>query len=200
MIKYGSPPTVIGNYDLSITEMMFYLYLPVSIPGQYQAMPRRLSSLEHMIYHFELFKTSKKYVYVTAKTMPVTPQSPGNRPGWHADGYGSNGDINYIWYDKNPTEFAVQEFANIPDDDELSMKAFEAQADNIVTFPCKTLIRLDESVVHRVGPVVESGIRTFIKITLSDHKLNRVGNSINYALDYSWPMAERQPERNLDHG
>lgn len=206
-IQYGNPPKVLGEFHPTTGEMMNYLYLPVKLAGDFRiAIPKRLWAYEGMIgaAFCDAAKTLSvydHYIYLTAKTLFVAPGNPGNRPGWHADGYGSNGDLNYIWHDKNPTEFAVQDFTDIPDDDIESMKEMERQVDEmkIRIYDNKSLLRLDETVVHRVGPVVETGVRTFIKISVSRHRYNLVGNSKNYALDYDWKMYGRGDIRNIDN-
>lgn len=203
-MKYGNAPKDLGFIDLNPTEMMFYLYLPIKIPGQTLALPPRLNFLDPLldvVICDNLRRWRNIHIYVTAKTLYVAPGMAGNRPGLHVDGYGSNGDINYVWSDMNPTEFAVQEFVDIPDDDFLSMRAFEHQFEpwNAVTYPDKHLLRLDETVVHRVNPVVRSGVRTFIKISVSEHKYNLKGNSHNYLLDYDWEMHDRIEVRNVDN-
>jgi len=201
MSKYGSAPTDMGHFKLASKEVKFYLYLPIKIPKQKISLPKRLIDLFPVLDFIMPEISTRDYIYVTAKTGPVFPGNPGNRPGWHVDGYGSDGDLNFIWYDINPTEFAVQEFFDIPDDDILSMQAFTEQASNIVTYPCQHLLRLDESVVHRAGPVINSGMRSFVKITASNHKLKKIGNSHNYDLNYDWSLTERNIQnRNLDHG
>jgi hypothetical protein len=52
------------------------------------------------------------------------------------------------------------------------------------------------TVIHRVATVVEPGMRTFVKITVSDRRFNLIGNTHNYELDYDWEMHPRQVERN----
>ncbi len=139
-------------------------------------------------------------VYITAKTLWVENGFSGNRPGWHVDGFGSNGDLNYIWYNENPTEFAVQNFKNISDNDEQSMLDMALQIDykNIVTYPREHILRLDEGVVHRVNHDVKKCVRTFIKISVSKHQFNLAGNSHNYMIPYKWDMIEREEKRNMD--
>lgn len=211
---YGSPPTQLGTFNLDPTEMQFTLYMPVMLPSRhtgceftFKGVPPNLRFMQEMLLAALLDATHTgpfdpdHYVYVTCKTLFVQPGAPGNRPGWHVDGWGSNGDLNYIWYDMNPTEFAVQTFVDIPDDDVASMAAMEAQVHHscIWTYPERTLLRLDEGVVHRVGPVVRTGIRTFVKISMSKHQYNLKGNSHNYMLDYDWEMVDRVPMRNVDN-
>jgi hypothetical protein len=205
MIKYGQEPKILKEYNnIDTDEMMLYQYLPIFIRGVGSFVPRQLERFGEIISdasvdYFSNFDECK-YIYITAKTMWVNAANPGNRPGWHADGYGSNGDINYIWSDSSPTEFAIQAFKDIPLDDFESIKEFERQVkpECIRTYPNKTLLRLDESVVHRVGKV-EEGVRTFIKLSFSNHKFNLKGNSRNYDLDYDWKMFDRAETRNIDN-
>lgn len=206
MITYGSAPVACGEFSPVQPEMMFYLYLPIKLAGGSAVkIPERLWPFREIIavamsdYGKNNYLRSA-YIYVTAKTMYVQPGQPGNREGWHADGFGSGGDINYIWCDKNPTEFAVQDFGEISTDDKLSMvqMAERVKPECIVTYPVNTLLRLDESVVHRVADHVEPGVRRFIKITFSRHVFNNEGNSHNYLLDYNWSMLPRSLARNLD--
>jgi len=205
-VKCGSPPKLLGARFCPLPEMMFYLYLPVKLPGMSSVvLPRNLETLGDMLALIEedcLDDWLYKYVYVTAKRMFVGPGNPGNRPGWHIDGFMSNGDINYIWSDMNPTQFAVQPFMNIPYDDQESMEEIERQVnpEDIQTYTDGDLLRLDEEVVHRVNPEPEPGDRSFVKITVSDHQFASKGNSYNYLLPpYNWKMKKRELERNLDH-
>lgn len=207
-IQYGNPPKDCGQIEVENDQHMIYLYLPISIEGSDVKIPRRLKPFKALVNaafyeagkHYSWSDMHKLNVYLTVKCQWVTESAPGNRPGLHADGYGSNGDINFIWADLNPTEFAVQDFVNIPDDDFESMAEMERQLDpsKIVTYPDKTLLMLDESVVHRVGPA-KSGMRTFVKISFSKHKYNLKGNSINYDLDYDWKYYDRSDVRNVDN-
>lgn len=217
-VPYGNPPKVLRSFDLKPSEHMIYLYLPIQMKGAwpfdycgYPFLPQNLSfiiPLLEAIRKDQEYELDDKYIYVTAKTQWVEPGAPGNRPGWHADGYGSGGDLNYIWYDMNPTEFAVMPFKMIPDDDFKSMAEMERQINSIErwgedtcirTYPNKTLLRLDESVVHRVNPVPEAGLRTFIKVSVSRHKYNLKGNSHNYLFHYDWEMHDRKDVRNTDN-
>ena len=208
MRNYGKEPKLLGQYDVQCPEFMCYVSMPVIMVRQGGLrLPQRIEFLRKLILDADFdaqqcigLEYHRRYCYVTVKSLWVTPESPGNRPGWHVDGFGSNGDINYIWCDKNPTEFAIQDFVGIPDDDEQSMVAMAEQVrpESIITYPVRTLIQLDEDVVHRVGPVVETGRRTFVKITFSEHKFNLAGNSHNYLFDYDWSMQPRSNGRNLD--
>lgn len=209
---YGQAPVNLGHKPLDPQEMMAYLYLPVKMAQPFEGgsnygvrIPERLKFLRGLIWDAiddaeKTLDVQKHYIYLTAKTLWVEGGFSGNRPGWHADGYGSDGDLNYIWANMNPTEFAVQDFVDIPDDDFASMQAMEAQIDpqRIVTYPDCHLLRLDESVVHRVNPDIRAGMRTFVKISFSRHRFNLKMNSHNHLFDYRWQMHDRGDVRNID--
>lgn len=203
-IECGNPPIDLGFHQVSCPEMMFFLYMPLKFPNEGMRTPRRLSCFLPLVSTVREYTDiwDESYCYITAKSMFVTEECPGNRPGWHIDGFLSGGDENYVWSDMNPTEYAVQDFYNIPTDDAQSMIDMEAQIDltRVVTWPNNHLLRLDETVVHRVAPNPKPGLRTFVKITLSRHQFRKHGNSRNYLLDYDWSMKARSSERNLDHG
>ena len=204
-LNYGAAPTDLGFVNLSPTEMMVYLYLPIKFPGSDIRIPRNIEYIRPMIDRSMLdaqltLDLSDHYIYATVKTLFVTGSFSGNRPGLHADGYASGGDLNYLWYNMNPTQFAVQQFDNIPLGDFESMAEMERQLEieKLIEYPCCNLLRLDETNVHRVNPVIEEGFRTFIKLSFSKHKFNLSGNSHNYLFDYEWVMHGRGVTRNLD--
>ena len=207
-IPYGRAPEVLGELPLQPSEHMIYLYLPIKMAGSIEIRaPERLRYMDTLISAVQDDAMLQRadyldhYVFLTAKTLFVDGGYAGNRPGWHADGYGSGGDLNYIWHNMNPTQFAVQQFVNIPDDDMQSMVEMDRQADveGLTEYPNQTLLRLDESVVHRVNPTVLPGLRTFIKLSVSKHQYNLEGNSHNYLFDYSWDMHRRDIPRNVDN-
>ena len=140
------------------------------------------------------------YVYLTAKTLWVTPESPGNREGWHCDGYGSD-DLNYIWADRNPTLFWVPpRLQMMPDDHVQSMKDMTLMASNWDqyqrTYPDKQLLCLDETVIHNVAPCLTPGWRTFVKVSVSSERYLLAGNSVNHELASDWKYVPRETERN----
>ena len=210
-MTYGAEPKFLGMFDdIEPEEMMAYLYLPISLAGSTDiVVTQRLGLYEPLIGQViqdDPEAARDKIIYLTAKTLHVTKENPGNRPGWHVDGWGSDGDVNYIWCDRGPTEFAVGTFGPIPDDDASSMLEMERQIYQrrgheiaIAEYPVKGLLRLDESVVHRVSPSIPSGMRTFVKISVSEHRYNLIGNSRNWDLDYDWEMHDRAELRNTDN-
>lgn len=208
-IPYGNAPQIIGQVELKPVEQMLYLYLPVMMPNDESIyLPSNLTFLDKVLQialedaYKQLPDFILHHAYLTVKTMWVGGSAGiGNRPGWHADGFGSHGDLNYVWYNLNPTQFAVQHFAGVSTDDSQCLIDLEEQVhpEYIVVYPHGTVLRLDESVVHRVNPIAQEGLRTFIKISISKNRYNLQGNSHNYMIDYDWEMHDRSLLRNTDN-
>lgn len=199
MIKsYGGCPENIGIINLEISEMMAYLYLPIKFPFDDFSIEPRLSFLIPIIQRIKQREKSIEdmYVYATVKNLFCTKDNPGNRPGWHSDGFLSD-DINYIWSDKYPTIFCIQDF-NITNNHLVSMEEFKKQAmkENEYSFPEKSLLRLTEEHIHRTPCIETPGMRAFIKISISKERYNLEGNSHNYNLGYKWKMYKRDELRN----
>ena len=211
---YGEPPIDIGEFVIPVTESMFYLYLPIKMAGSYcWQYPKQLEQFwplmervrdrylrvdEGLVDLGGSKAWGNRYVYLTVKHMLVNPGFWGNRGGAHCDGFGTT-DMNWIWYDKNPTEFNDKHFNDITSDERLSLKQFEEQWDHrqTWTFPAFHLLELNPFVVHRVAAVTRYDIRTFVKISTSEHQFNLIGNSHNYLFDYDWKMYDRQEVRNM---
>ena len=193
-------------------EMMFYLYLPIKLADQsaaigkiYNNIPENLKVFGPMIQQIlEKERATQyrnvnflddKYIYLTVKTLFVTPEYIGGRPGWHTDGFGTN-DINWIWASDTPTEFCIQDF-DVDPDEHLSIEQMTVQAsdENIHTYG-NNILRLTPETVHRC-PIVESPrLRTFFRLSISDDRYNMAGNSHNHLLDYDWKLQSRGEERN----
>lgn len=212
-------PIVIKEFFLPDTEFCQYLYLPVVMQGTRQLiLEERLRYLEPMImtaisFHEQTLSGAfDHYVYLTIKRTFVPKDIHQNRPGWHSDGFGTD-DVQYIWYDKTPTEFMVGDF-EVSTDDVQSMLDMEFFAQKIAWFQSGhikeysgtfmrpdpyLLLRIDQHDIHRTTPALTSGPRTFIKITISKHIYAQEGNSHNYGIDYDWKLARRDIARNQPH-
>lgn len=205
MSHAGRLPIDLGLVDISFDEMMFWMYLPVSIPGSYDLVlpdnvqpfaPLIREAIDHDPSAFYL-----RYAYLTAKTLWVSDGYIGNRPGWHIDGYGTE-DINFIWSDRAATEFMETDVI-LSDDCEQSLKQMSAMGvlrdatQEITRYPNKHLLRLDNQVIHRSPKNFQEGMRTFFKLSLSRDRYNLRGNSINHALPAThWPLLDREAVRN----
>jgi len=214
-IRYGHLPRDLGEVRLNVDEMGYWLYMPVSTPqmSSYWSLPPNITYIKPIlerVYHDCKARFMDEYVYVTVKSMLHSGDTV-NRPGWHADGYGTEGDLNYVWCDAHPTEFLEADFFLGADelDHEGSMRRFTEEADRLKmeyyadlsrdesTHPIKTyadrhLLRLDPSVIHRVNPRPFFGRRTFVKVSVSKHVYNLVGNTINHDLP-TFPLRPRFP-------
>lgn len=187
-------PIMHARIHLDVSEMMFVQYMPVKMPLTDVRLPSNLQCFARL-FDF-VHRAQEDFVYLTAKRMYVSPDRPFNRPGWHADGFGTN-DVNYIWCDSAPTEFCVQQF-DLSDDCDESMAQMEAQArpENVRTYGAHWLLELNSRVVHRPAPNPPAGLRTFAKISVSRDRYDLAGNAHNYLFDYDWPMKERRVARN----
>lgn len=202
-MKYGTAPRIMGELNLEATEMCYAQYLPIGLAaseGQGDAIriPENLAWVRPLIGYIAIEDKldPNLYLYLTVKRIFVSGSDCGNRPGWHSDGFGTD-DINYIWCDRAPTEFAIQPF-KLSDDCDKSMNEMEQQfsAGTEIVYPVKTLLRLDQFVIHRTPTYCEPGYRTFVKVSISKHRYNLKGNAHNYLFDYKWDMVERKVERN----
>ena len=200
--SYGELPEIIGRIDIDVSEaeMCFVQYLPVLIPNQRGALPENLQWVDPILMRVlgDLISSGVsgvgKYIYLTVKRL----YGSGNREGWHCDGFGTD-DINYIWYDSHPTKFYAGDLIKLPKHHRnsiLKMSEVLYKTNKLVEYPCKTLIRMNQSSIHRVNPEVFTGLRTFVKISFSDSKYNLKGNAHNHSLDYNWEMVERGADRN----
>lgn len=199
-MNYGEAPDVVGEFVTPNCELMFVLYMPIRLAGQEQVcIPDHLQDyapfVETALNH-EGAAGDGRYIYLTVKSLFVQPGCVGGRPGWHTDGFGTT-DVNYIWADKDPTEFCIQPF-DLSDDHEVSMRQMEEQArtENIRTYGACEVLRLDARHVHRCPVYPESGYRTFARVSFSDDRYDMIGNARNYGLDYNWIMHPRGTVRN----
>lgn len=204
-LTYGARPGRHGIYDLEFVEYMHFMYLPIVIPEHpgTMALPPQLEFAREMVdkiiwNEWVTRGNVTEYVYVTARRGFATPGNPLNRPGWHSDGFGTD-DVNYVWTDRFPTLFAVQEFVGISDDHIESARQFAEQVDptHIRTYADKELLRLDPSVIHSAPEIpAPGGERSFFKVSFSDERYNLRGNAHNYEFAYDWPMFDRAATRN----
>lgn len=206
MMTSGSLPKVIGVFEANSRELMKYQYLPIKLANSTEVVVEpRLQVFDKIIgaaccdfvgtYGLNRFVSS--YVYLTAKRGLQTPTKSLTRAGWHIDGFGTP-DINYLWSDCVPTVFNNSPFV-LCDDEYISMAQMAQQADPIHNYyyPDKTLLRVDNTIVHRADTVDEPVVRTFVKVSFSADKYDLEGNSINYLLKYDWPTRPRQNRRNV---
>lgn len=213
-MTYGKAPIDLGPYaELDLREVMYYLYLPVIMPGTDVRLPRNLEGCRGIIYcalahaHSTGIDLREHIVYISARKGWATPDNPLNRPGWHCDGFGTE-DLNYVWWRGHGTRFLIGDCGHIPDDHKESMVQFSRIAadspENGMTkikadYPEAHLYALDPFVVHAT-PLIEHGSwRQYVKVSISRHRYNLENNSHNHLFAYSWPMFGREEVRNDTH-
>lgn len=210
---YGNLPVDLCLVDISPVEQMAWLYCPIKLPGQLvvtippnlaQFMPI-INAVVADVVSIDADLWPDSYVYLTAKRLWVTADSPGNRPGWHSDGFLTD-DLNYIWSDGNPTVFWGREIRKVSftADHTASMAEMEAICEPDVCahyrYSNKHLLRLDQTVMHKVGPVANPGFRSFVKVSVSKDLYALEGNSINHDLPLGHTYQARADVRNNPAG
>lgn len=218
----GEAPVSIGFYDVTLSEVMYYLYLPVYMEGYGDhelsvMLPPNVECCRGMILDAMTRSPRRyKYAYLSARKGWATPDNPLNRPGWHCDGFGTN-DLNFVWWNGPGTRFAVGDFGEISDDHVESLVQFERavrmdgvrqpyQSEtpvpklNVFSPPYGNLYMITPRVVHATPLIGAPGcMRQYIKISLSDERYNLENNSHNYLFDYDWPLHARDEIRNDPH-
>lgn len=212
-IMYGKTPDLISTIKLSCKEYLSYQYLPIKLSYKDSYTLGDISKI-HLEPRLECFRelieiccidfkknmSQQEYrhwrIYLTAKNGYQRENCGFNRSGWHSDGFLSD-DINYIWSNKQPTIFNDSKFDISPcDERSLDEMSLQARPENNFTYPNYSLLKLDQYVIHKVGPI-EEGVRCFVKVSFSKNKYNLEGNSHNYELDYNWEMYPRKLCRNI---
>lgn len=203
---YGELPKVIDSIEVNVKEMMFYQDMLIKHQRSTKFLiEKRLdiflpiidSAVSDFIYNYGMERYLNSYVYLSAKHLFQPKQEPFNRPGWHTDGFMSD-DITYVWSNKNPTVFNHSQFT-LTQDHALSIKEMEGQAkpEKNLTYLENTVLRLTQYNVHKVAEVEHSGMRAFVKVSISKDKFDLIGNTHNYELSYDWEMKPRNIERNV---
>lgn len=206
-MHYGSKPVLVGDFPISLSEVMYYLYLPVKLldsdvrlpPNVEVCRPLIAAALEYGVEDGR--NVLGEYVYLSARKGWASPDNPLNRPGWHCDGFGTD-DLNFVWWSGPGTRFAVQKFHGIDESHISSLAQFEKQVDERKVIKCKArgLYAIDPYCVHATPIIQAPGcMRQYIKVSLSRHQYNLENNSRNYLFDYSWPLHSRDVIRNDPH-
>lgn len=201
-------PEDLGQFDIEAGEVMYYLYLPVKRPGGalWTIPDPRLNFIKPLLAaarNSDPRQWWHSHVYVTVKKSFVGGGVTANRPGWHCDGYLSD-DLNFLWYDADPTIFSVPPAFLLEADHVGSLATLESRDAHLMdfhrTYPCKHLLKLDDRVIHKVDTrETKQHMRTFVKITTSVNRFNLKDNSVNPLLPDDGPFFERALVRNDPH-
>lgn len=203
MSIYGDQPVRVREFNFDLPEVMYYLYLPVRMPGGGKdvRLPPNVECCRQMI-EVSIERRpalgDSSIIYLSARKGWASPDNPLNRPGWHCDGFGTE-DMNYVWWAGPGTRFTRQILTGISDDHVESLNQFDERIDptRVWTPPQKTLYAITPRCVHSTPEVKPPGcMRQFVKISFSMERYNLENNSHNYLFDYEWPMHSREVIRN----
>ncbi|ATN92946.1 hypothetical protein HOT36_gp16 [Ralstonia phage RPSC1] len=218
MIYSGRPHAAAYLPRMNTLEFQHTVYMPVLAPQLGRGMCNEwgLTIPRHLLWAREAVVAAMGYlhgrrcpdlyqnwyVYLTVKRSWVEAGTAGNREGWHIDGYGSDGDWNFIWFDSVPTEWA--KFSGpLPTGHEECLKAL-ALAEEMATYQGEPLPPLEThtlydlgNTIHRCGIAEVSCMRTFVKVSVSKHRYDLEGNARNpYLPSTWWPLKPRLATRN----
>lgn len=211
-IIYSGHPLAIDTLKLDAEEFQHVVYMPIKDKGKDRlwlpdslawTAPAVYAALQHLSQGGrcpDLYDSW--YVYLSVKRSWVDAGTAGNREGWHIDGYGSDGDKNFIWCDAVPAEYMKGTF-NLPADHAGCLERLEYLGDKMGThfisggsLVPNVLYDLGQT-VHRCGIAEVSGMRTFLKVSVSRDKYDLKGNARNPQLPSThWPLKDRQGTRN----
>ena len=219
-------PQIVAEIDPSYAKFsgIRVLDMPVYMRGQGWQIPKELDQFRQILREvtIEEFQYDiQDYVYITVDQKVVQPGKTGRRAGAHSDAYietaGAQIDLThtskdaineqagevshtYIVYDCRPTEFFDVPFPLTDASDAASLQTFDsiANAAKPVVYASHSLLKLDPYVVHRCAVNEDIAMqRTFVKVSVSNSKYARIGNTINPAFKYDWELKARSPhERN----
>lgn len=204
---YGKPPIFLDDFKFDLQEVMYYLYLPIFMRGHHGRngelrVPPNLEVCMPLInccflYCNTVLMKKYDYMYISARKGWATKDNPLNRPGWHADGFGTD-DVNMVWWTGPGTRFALQPFEGIEADHCRSLEQFDEQVrpECIHTYPEKKLFVIHPDVVHATPIIEVPCMRQYVKISLSNNRYNLENNSHNYLFDYEWELHSRDVVRN----
>lgn len=87
---YGAAPVDLGEFKLDTSEMMFWLYLPIKMPGRGIVLPKQLDKFYPLVeacfadvVGLGKWRWFDSYVYLSVKITHVTPDAP-RQPSWLA--------------------------------------------------------------------------------------------------------------------
>lgn len=188
----------ISNFILKeYLENTQVLYLPVcDFEKSIYTLRPELDVLKPLIYSaLDNHKGRHRYLYLSVNKDFYNIGDTQKRPGWHVDGYKTD-DENYIWSDREPTEYIELEYLDTELSHEKSLEYFKdlAKGKNIKRLKSNTLYMLGKF-IHRTPTIRSPGVRTFVKLSFSNHRYNLVGNAVN-KINKNWKFYDREVVRN----
>lgn len=145
------------------------------------------------------------FTYMTIDSSLVETGQQQRRGGLHVDGFQgariknkTKVTRNYVASSNGGTRFYPQLFeSNINESVFNLFTHFEKQARDFIVVPENTVTFMDAYSVHESGLARRGGLRTFLRVTYDCKEFDRLGNSHNSMIDYSWPMVKRTTQQGL---
>lgn len=201
------PPIAVDlPIPLGLQELPRCLDMPIRLSGSldyrlpvdWQALA---PTLEHIIAveheHNPSWQDYNCYITVDSKT--VTTGEQQRHGGLHVDGFQGERIAektkitrNYVATTNGGTQFWNQRFI-VADPAKFNVfKGFDLQVDGepFIAEP-DTFYFMDAYTVHESGFAAFDGLRSFLRVTFDLKEFDRLGNTHNPSLAYSWPMVAR---------
>lgn len=181
-----SDPKIVDFVRVENKEFMFWLYCPIKTPMSDVVLPDNLEKWSPIVDSLlDKGGLDGKYVYLTVKSLYITPESLGQRAGWHSDGFLTE-DVNYIWSDCNPTTFSTYSVLLTEDHeeslDELNVTYLDILEEYSYIGSRNAIYELSSNHIHKPTIPKEGMFRNFVKVSVSDHVYSHEGMSINHKL------------------
>jgi hypothetical protein len=148
------------------------------------------------------------HAYITIDQSYVKAGTMQRKPGTHVDGFQGARihpktiiNHSYVVSNGTPTLYYPQSF-NFTAVDERIHDCFlemDAQANNESAFKTNhyQIYLMNAYTVHRAVTAETNCFRTFLRISYDTKEFDRLGNTVNYMLDYNWKMVPREVQSSL---
>ena len=206
--KKGSAPERLGHVNLTGLKRTYArcLDMPLRLAGEptyslpeewlkFLPILQQLTGVEHQ--HNPNWLEYNTYLTVDSKKVKVEEQQ--RHGGLHVDGFQGERinpknkiTRNYVMTTNGGTRFYPQSFIVVDETKFNIFQGFDLQAKSFIVAEENVAYFMDAYTVHESGIAVKAGLRTFLRLTYDVKKFDRVGNTHNSMLDYSWDMVDRK--------
>lgn len=212
------PPVDVGHVPMDTDGMQDLMVLRCPIKASSSmlvTLPTELDGIADLVRHvceleagcnawFEL-----SWCHVSFQRTLVQADTTQRVPGWHVDGFQGvrvprhRAEHSYLWSDRDPTEYCVQPFFLSHLDpgrhnvfDEISRQARDGNA--YTGLPGHAYL-IDPYLVHRSPRAIETGYRSFARITFTETEFEDPANTVNLSLGREQNYAARIDARDRLH-
>lgn len=202
------PPVEVLQEDLSALESLSLprcLDMPLRLAGEETyRLPSEWAPLASLIEQIAGVEHAHNpswrdyHTYLTVDCREVEEGMQQRHGGLHVDGFQGERiedktkvTRNYVATSNGGTVFYPQRFICADPAEFNVFLGFELQADTQLVAKENTVYFMDAYSVHESGFAARSGPRLFLRLTYDLKRFDRLNNSHNSALDYSWEMVPR---------